>query len=188
MTDTGFICGYTIEVVGPHPCDFASRLTSARGLWGTELRQSMLAYNYWSGLGIVGEVLAQESNCVSLDTEEKDCHGLPVARVNFGYHDNDRKLIEHAKGQMARILEAAGGQDAWTADRTAHLLGGCRMGANPTDSVVNGDCRSHDVSNLFICDGSVFTSSTAVNPSLTIQAIAARTADRMLELGVRREL
>jgi choline dehydrogenase-like flavoprotein len=188
MPDTGFICGYTIEIVGPHPCDFASRLASAREMWGSELRRAMLDYNYWSGLGIVGEVLAQESNTVSLDAEEKDCHGLPVAHVSFGYHDNDSKLIAHAKAQMRLILEAAGGGETWTADRTAHLLGGCRMGANTADSVVNADCRSHDVANLFVCDGSVFTSSTAVNPSLTIQAIAARTADRILELGVGREL
>ena len=56
------------------------------------------------------------------------------------------------------------------------------MGHNPAVSVVNADCRAHDVPNLFICDGSVFPTSTAVNPSLTIQAIAARTADRIREL------
>jgi choline dehydrogenase-like flavoprotein len=53
------------------------------------------------------------------------------------------------------------------------------MGSDPDNSVVNGDCRSHDIPNLFICDGSVFTTSTGVNPSLTIEAIAARTADRI---------
>jgi choline dehydrogenase-like flavoprotein len=180
MPDSGFVGGYTIEIVGPHPCDFASRMTSARGIWGADLRKAMLDYNYWSGLGIVGEILACESNTVSLDSTEKDSHGLPVARVTFGYHENDRRLIEHAKAQMIRILEAAGGTDVWTADRTAHLLGGCRMGDKPADSVVNADCRAHDLPNLFICDGSVFPSSTAVNPSLTIQAIAARTADRIL--------
>jgi choline dehydrogenase-like flavoprotein len=148
----------------------------------------MLEYNYWSGLGMVGEVLASESNTVSLDAVERDAHGLPVAHVTFAYHDNDLKLIDHAKSQMTCILEAAGGTDPWTADRTAHLLGGCRMGTNPADSVVNTDCRAHDLPNLFICDGSVFASSTAVNPSLTIQAIAARTADRILEMRVRREL
>jgi choline dehydrogenase-like flavoprotein len=188
MTDTGFIGGYTIEIVGPHPCDFASRMTSDRAVWGAEFRRAMLDYNYWSGLGMVGEVLACESNTVSLDAVERDSHGLPVAHVTFAYHDNDLKLIDHAKSQMIRILEAAGGTDSWTADRTAHLLGGCRMGTNRDDSVVNTDCRAHDIPNLFICDGSVFASSTAVNPSLTIQAIAARTADRILAMRVSREL
>jgi choline dehydrogenase-like flavoprotein len=82
---------------------------------------------------------------------------------------------------MKEILETAGGEDIWTADRTAHLLGTCRMGKDPGNSVVNAECRTHDVANLFICDGSVFTTSTGVNPSLTIEAIAARTADRMCE-------
>ena len=83
---------------------------------------------------------------------------------------------------MKEILEAAGGEDVWSADRTAHLLGTCRMGRDPSASVVNADCRAHDVPNLFICDGSVFPTSTAVNPSLTIEAIAARTADCIREM------
>jgi choline dehydrogenase-like flavoprotein len=163
-------------------------MTVARGVWGDELRRAMLDYNYWSGLGMVGEVLVQESNTVSLDADEKDSHALPVAHVRFTLHDNDRQLIGHATTQMTRILEAAGGDDIWNAERTAHLLGGCRMGSNPDDSVVNSDCRTHDVRNLFICDGSVFPSSTAVNPSLTIQAIAARAADRIREIAAHREL
>ena len=60
MTGADFICGYTIEVVGPHPVDFAARLSTARGMWGATLRHTMLDYNYYSGLGIVGEVLPQE--------------------------------------------------------------------------------------------------------------------------------
>ncbi|HYX40170.1 MAG TPA: GMC oxidoreductase, partial [Pyrinomonadaceae bacterium] len=76
----------------------------------------------------------------------------------------------------------------WSAERTAHLLGTCRMGHDPKASVVNRDCRAHDVPNLFVCDGSVFPTSTAVNPSLTIEAFAARTADRIIELARRGEL
>ena len=99
----------------------------------------------------------------------------------FSYHENDKKIVAHAKWTMKEILEAAGGEDVWTADRTAHLLGTCRMGTDPGTSVVDADCRTHDVPNLFVCDGSVFTTSTAVNPSLTIEAVAARTADRICE-------
>jgi choline dehydrogenase-like flavoprotein len=80
---------------------------------------------------------------------------------------------------MKQIMEAAGGTDIWSADRTAHLMGTCRMGSNPASSVVNSDCQTHDIPNLFVCDGSVFTTGFAVNPSLTIEAIAARTADRI---------
>jgi len=62
------------------------------------------------------------------------------------------------------------------------------MGVDPTNSVVNRDCRAHDVRNLFVCDGSVFPTSTGVNPSLTIEAIAARTADRITDLAHRNEI
>ena len=150
-------------------------------MWGADLRRTMLDYNYYSGLGIVGEVLPQMKNMVKLHETERDQYGLPVAHVIFSHHENDKKIVAHAKEKMKEILEAAGGEDIWTADRTAHLLGTCRMGSDPNHSVVNADCRSHDVPNLFICDGSVFTTSTAVNPSLTIEAIAARTADRICQ-------
>jgi len=145
-------------------------------------------YNYYSGIGIVGEILPQQDNVVKLHETERDQYGLPVPHVVFSYHENDRRLIGHAIAKMKEIMEAAGGRDVWSADRTAHLLGTCRMGRDPEDSVVNADCRAHDVPNLFVCDGSVFPTSGAVNPSLTIEAIAARTADRLVESARRGEL
>jgi choline dehydrogenase-like flavoprotein len=73
-------------------------------------------------------------------------------------------------------------------DGTCHLNGAARMGADPRTSVVNADCRSWDIPNLWICDGSVFPTVGGVNPSLTIQAIACRTADRIKALARRGEL
>ncbi len=178
-----FCCGYSIEVVGPHIVDFAARISAARKLWGEALRRVMFDFNYYSGLGMVGETLPQLENCVRLHARERDAHGLPVAHVTFGYHENDRRLMAHAQRNMHAILQAAGGEDIWHADRTAHLLGTCRMGRDPGTSVVDADCRAHDVPNLFICDGSVFPTSGAVNPSLTIEALAARTADRICALA-----
>jgi len=188
MPGEDFVCGYTVECVGPHPVDFAARISTARGMWGAELRRLMLDYNYYSGVGIVGEILPRTKNLVRLHPTERDQFGLPVPHVVFGYHENDRRIINHAITKMQEIMEAAGGRDVWSSDRTAHLLGTCRMGGAPSTSVVNRDCRAHDVPNLFVCDGSVFPTSTAVNPSLTIEAIAARTADRIAELARRGEL
>ena len=188
MPGEDFVCGYTVECVGPHPVDFAARVSTARGVWGAGLRRLMLDYNYYSGVGIVGEILPQTENLVKLHPTERDQFGLPVPHIVFGYHENDRRIINHAITKMREMMEAAGGRDVWSADRTAHLLGTCRMGGDPSVSVVNRDCRAHDVPNLFVCDGSVFPTSTAVNPSLTIEAIAARTADRIAELARRGEL
>lgn len=188
LPESGFCCGYSIEVVGPHVVDFAARISTARSLWGTALRRTMFDYNYYSGVGIVGETLPQFDNRVKLHDGERDRYGLPVAHVIFTHHENDRRLIAHSIGKMGEILQAAGGEDVWGANRTAHLMGTCRMGADPGTSVVNVDGRAHDVPNLFICDGSVFPTSGAVNPSLTIQAVAARTADRIRALAAGGEL
>ncbi len=71
---------------------------------------------------------------------------------------------------------------------TAHALGSLVMGDDPRTSVVDADCRSWDTPNLWVCDGSVFPTVGGVNPSLTIQAIACRTADRIRALAGRGEL
>jgi choline dehydrogenase-like flavoprotein len=105
---------------------------------------------------------------------------IPRCRVTFSWSENDRKIIEAGMGKEREILEAAGAEVTWQTDDTAHLLGACRMGSDPLNSVVDQWCHSWDVPNLFICDGSVFVTSSAVNPSLTIEAIAARTADYII--------
>ncbi|WBO60843.1 GMC family oxidoreductase [Acidocella sp. MX-AZ03] len=87
---------------------------------------------------------------------------------------------------MTRSMEAIGAEDIFAQTEDAnHLAGTARMGFTPQDSVVNADCRSWDIPNLWICDGSVFPTTGGVNPSLTIQAIALRTADRIKAMAQR---
>ena len=93
LPDADFACGYSIEVVGPHVVDFAARISAARSLWGAALRRTMFDYNYYSGVGIVGETLPQFDNRVKLHDTERDRYGLPVAHVLFSHHENDRRLI-----------------------------------------------------------------------------------------------
>ena len=163
-------------------------IAGARKLWGEPLRREMEKYNHQVGLKMVGESLPDEHNRVSL-ADEKDRFGLPIARVTFSYSDNDKKMIIHALRFMRQSLEATGVGDIWQqTDDTCHLNGTARMGSDPRDSVVNADCRSWDIRNLWICDGSVFPTVGGVNPSLTIQAIACRTADRISALAARGEL
>ena len=183
-----FIGGYTIECVGPHVGHYAAQMAVARGLWGARLRSAMLDYNHFAAFGLVGDVLPQRTNRVGLHATEVDGYGLPLPHIWFSHHENDHRLMHHAMAEMERIHIAAGGIDIWTSERTAHLMGGCRMGVNPADAVVDRDGQAFDVPNLFICDGSVFPSAGAGNPSLTIQAVAARTADRIVAMARRGEL
>jgi choline dehydrogenase-like flavoprotein len=124
-------------------------------------------------------VLPDPDNRVTL-ADDVDDDGVPVARVTFSYGDNDRALISSMTEDGRRIMEAAGAGRVLVSQGTHHVLGTCRMGTDPDTSVVDPDCRAHDVANLWICDGSVLPTIGAVNPSLTIQAIATRTAHHMI--------
>jgi choline dehydrogenase-like flavoprotein len=189
-TDTGkdFFGGYAYMSQGPLPQQWVATQTGNHKLWGEKLMEAMSLYNHQAGLKIVGEVMPQEKNCVTL-ADEKDQYGLPVARVTFSLCDNDKRLVQHAIRHMTEAMRAAGGRDIWPEmDDTAHLGGTARMGSDRRTSVVNADCRSWDVPNLWICDGSVFPMVGGVNPSLTIQAIACRTADRIKALSASGEL
>ena len=180
--------GYCWMAQGPLPIEWAKVVTSSRGLWGEDLRLAMQDYNYQAGLKMVGECLPREDNRVEL-ADAKDRYGLPITRITFGWGENDKALIAHGLDQMEQSLRAAGATDVFRQAEDANHLGGTvRMGDDRRTSVVDADCRSWDVPNLFVCDGSVFPTVGGVNPSLTIQAIALRTADRIEQLAAHGDL
>ena len=179
--------GYAFMSQGPLPMGWAETVASAKGLWGAGLRAEMMKYNHMAGLAPVAETEPRAQNRVEL-AGETDGYGLPIPKVTFSYSETDRALGRHAIGFMSEMLEAAGGRDLWTSPDTSHLLGTCRMGSDPATSVVDADGRAWDIRNLWICDGSLFPTSGGVNPSLTIQALACRMADRIAALSRRGEL
>jgi len=183
-----FFGGYCYMSQGPLPQLWANTLMSSRGLWGSRLITEMEKYNHVVGLKIVGEMLPLESNCVSL-ADDIDQYGLRIPHITYSWCDNDRRLIGHSLSFMTQALEAVNAKDIWRQnDDTCHLNGTALMGDDPRISVVDADCRSWDIRNLWICDGSVFPTVGGVNPSLTIQAIACRTADRIKTLAGRGEI
>lgn len=180
--------GYCWMGQGPLPIEWAAVQTGSRGLWGQALHDAMLDYNHMVGVKMVGEMLPNEANRVTL-ADDRDQYGLRVAQITYKWGDNDKALIQHALEQMGRSLEAIGARDMFRQeDDTNHLGGTARMGDDPARSVVNADCRSWDIPNLWVCDGSVFPTVGGVNPALTIQTIAMRTASRIGILAKRGEL
>jgi choline dehydrogenase-like flavoprotein len=175
----GFARGFAIQTVGPLPIAFAKQMVVAKGAWGWGLRKVMMDYNHWAAFGFLGEILPWEDNRVEL-ADEHDQHGIRVAKVTFSLHDNDKKLISWGANKTMEVMRAAGAQEVVQEPRYAHLIGGARMGLDPRSSVVDSFGRSHDIPNLFICDGSIFPTQGAANPGLTIQALAARTADYLI--------
>ena len=183
-----FFGGYCYMSQGPLPQLWANTQATAHGLWGEKLMTAMQDYNHQVGLKIVGEMLPQEGNSVTL-AEEKDQYGLPIARVEYSWCDNDKTLINHSLRFMTSALQAIDVTGIWQqTDDTCHMNGTARMGDDRRTSVVDADCRSWDIRNLWICDGSVFPTVGGVNPSLTIQAVACRTADRIRALAARGDL
>lgn len=175
----GFARGFAIQTVGPLPISFAKQMMVAKGAWGWGMRNVMMDYNHWAALGFLGEILPWEDNRVGL-AGETDQYGLPVAKVTFNLHDNDKKLIKWGVKKTGEVLYAAGAEEVVEEPRYAHLVGGARMGKDPRTSVVDSFGRTHDIPNLFVCDGSILPTQGSANPGLTIQALAARTADYLI--------
>jgi choline dehydrogenase-like flavoprotein len=173
----GFAGGYELETLSIGLPFMAAFLDP--GAWGREFTSAMEGYENMAGMWIVGEDMPQETNRITLDGTAKDKYGMPVANVHFDDHPNDTAMRKHAYGQGAAIYEAVGATRTFptTPYPSTHNLGTNRMSANPRDGVVNKFGQTHDVANLFVSDGSQFTTGAAENPTLTIVALAIRQAD-----------
>jgi choline dehydrogenase-like flavoprotein len=162
--------------------------------WGVEYKKA-LAQNYTRTMFLLCHTtsLPMESNNVTLDPTLKDKHGLQAMRVTYKDHAHDMKTAEFLQARALEILDAAGALKNWSfpieeSTSAVHLLGTCRMGNDQRTSVINSDHRTHDVKNLFLCDGSSFVTSGRGQPTMTIQALAFRAADRMTALARRGEV
>jgi choline dehydrogenase-like flavoprotein len=140
-----------------------------------------------------GTSLPLETNNFSLDPDVKDAWGLPALRTTYKDHPDDLKLMHWLNARALEIFDAAGAVKKWSRpigeqEFAVHLLGTCRMGSDPKTSIINPDHRAHEIRNLFICDGSSFVTSGRGQPTLTIQALAYRAADRITSLANRGDL
>jgi choline dehydrogenase-like flavoprotein len=170
-------------------------LSTASGIpgWGRQNKARVKEmFGHVVGLAGSGEQLPDVRNQVTLDPQVKDSFGLPVPRLKLQAFDNDRAIIQSMRLRLREVLQAAGAiqiaEPTYHPGGSSHYHGSCRMGSDPRTSVVNPWCRTHDVSNLFIGDGSVFVTVASVNPALTISALATRTAEGIIAAFRRREL
>ncbi len=138
-------------------------------------------------MGAFGEVLARYENYVDIDPETKDRWGVPVLRFHYRFSDNEKKMAEDMAATAQEMFEAAGievlnvERDTLTEGWSIHELGTARMGEDKKTSVLNQFQQSHDVSNLFVVDGSSHVSASCQNPTWTIMALAWRSCDHLAE-------
>ena len=180
----GFVRGFELQLsrsVGP--------LTTANGglsgvpvAWGAGHHRALgKLYRHAITITVMGEDLPEEINRVTIDPQLTDADGIPAPLVCYRLGANTKKMMPFAIARAQELCEAAGAAevlvDPLVQDSGWHLMGTCRMGNDPERSVVDQWGCSHECRNLFVIDGSVFTTSGAVNPTSTIQAIALRCAD-----------
>lgn len=175
----GFVGGYEMETLSLGLPFMAAFLDP--GAWGREFTSALDMYDHMAGMWLVGEDMPQEKNAITLHPTEKDQYGLPVPNVHFDDHENDIAMRNHAYTQGAAIYDAVGATRTFPTPPypSTHNLGTNRMSENAGDGVVNRWGQTHDIANLFVSDGSVFTTGAAENPTLTIVALALRQADHI---------
>jgi choline dehydrogenase-like flavoprotein len=166
--------GFVIEASTiQDPIGFATGLCDEEGrpLWGDELVQALRRYRYFTGL--LTMVSDENHGTAWVDEDGRD---------RYSYAFSERELDRNQRSlEVARdVLRAAGARRVFQTDLlSTHVQGGCRMGSDPSRSVVDAHGESHDVRRLFVGDSSVMSRTPAVNPSLTIMALAARLADHL---------
>ena len=176
----GFVGGYELETLALGLPFMAAFLNP--GGWGREFAAAMDNYDHLAGMWIVGEDMPQETNAITL-SEEKDQYDLPAPNVHFSDHANDVAMRNHAWTQGMAMYDAVGATQTYPTPPypSTHNLGTNRMSADAKDGVVNKWGQSHDIANLFVSDGSQFTTGAAENPTLTIVSLAIRQADYIAE-------
>jgi choline dehydrogenase-like flavoprotein len=185
----GFYGGFGIDARGGFrstPMVYAA-VSSVPGepTWGAEYKAS-LSHNYVRSMSISGDgtSLPLDRNNITIDPVAKDRWGRPSIRVTHKEHDDDIALKHFMQDRAMEILDAAGAVKSWRypiGDSLGgvHLLGTCRMGDDPQTSVVDKYHRTHDIPNLFLCDGSSFVTSGRGQPTMTIMALAFRAAEHI---------
>ncbi|MGH2809937.1 MAG: GMC family oxidoreductase, partial [Actinomycetota bacterium] len=171
-----FAGGWSWMTASLFPGEFAVTLAKAgEGMWGDRLAGYLSRYPDFAVLGTEGECLPYEDNRVEL-SDEIDEYGVPRAKVTFNFGENEKKMREEIHRIAGQILEAAGAEEVLVSPGNDHTMGGCRMGSDPSSSVVDANLKAHDHPNLFVCDASVFVTPGGAQPSQTIMALATRLA------------
>jgi choline dehydrogenase-like flavoprotein len=176
------------------PGDFATTLAAfTTPGWGESLRGQLRAFSTMFAVATHSTSLPVATNAVDLDPELKDDWGLPALRVTYRDHPDDIATVSFLTDRGMELLEAAGALEriplpAGEQTSGVHLLGTCRMGNDPRTSVVDRNHRTHDVPNLFLCDGSSFVTSGRGQPTCTIQTLAFRAGELMATAARRNEI
>jgi choline dehydrogenase-like flavoprotein len=188
--------GYHIELGGgfgmPGVGSFNNICAEHEGYGDALKRAISLDYGTHVGFSGRGEMIPNEDTFCEIDPDMVDQWGIPVLRFHFQWTDAELKQVEHMEQTFTALIETMGGRVMGRRPEAAaekisvggeiiHEVGAARMGDDPSESVLNRYCQAHDVENLFMADAAPFVSNPDKNPTLTICALAWRTAEYLAE-------
>ncbi|WP_224447211.1 GMC family oxidoreductase [Haloprofundus salilacus] len=168
-----------LNYAGPSPVEMALGADT----WGDDLLPQLReGYGNHVAMGALVGQLPRAENRIALDPERTDDHGNPIPAIHWRIDERTKRTLRRANEIQRTVLEAMGVDIEWTVgpDNTGpayHHMGTTRMGTDPESSVVDPLLRTHDLLNLWIPSSGAFVTSGAMNPTLTIAALALRTAD-----------
>ncbi len=195
----GSMKGGTIEFLFRHPNPIGQanrqKWMKDRLLWGVPLQRKLKSYftdARYLRFEVFCDWLPNDDCKVSLDETFKDKWGAPVARVKLGIHPHNLKTSRYLGSKGYQVLMAMGADSAsWgiSSNPPVNLMaGGCRFGTDPRQSVLDRNCRAHDVENLYVTDGSFMPTGGSVPYTWTIYANAFRVADKIVNsMGARNQ-
>jgi choline dehydrogenase-like flavoprotein len=172
-----------LNYAGPSPVEQACTADD----WGDALRETLRAsYGNHVAMGALAGQRPRKANRVTLDPSVTDDHGNPVPKVHWSLDDWERRTLRAANDRQRAIHDELGTDVRWRVgpENTGpafHHMGTTRMGDDPDESVVDRHCRTHDLGNLSVASSSVFVTAGALNPTLTIAALALKTASHVAE-------
>jgi choline dehydrogenase-like flavoprotein len=158
---------------------------------GIGLLNEMQANNRKLEVRLTADDLPTSENRVSLDPNYVDEYGIPVARIARKFGPNETSVNDLGKSYMSKVFDAYKQKGALQGDPQLldailplvgdHQMGTCRMGDDPTTSVVNRFCRLHDAENVFVVDSSFMPTGLGLNPMVTVVANALRVGTHIVD-------
>ena len=189
----GFYGGGGFDARSGGPLTWGQNVPSGTPTWGEGFKDYLESYTYWMTCSGHGTSLPQATNRVDIDPDLKDAWGVPAIRVTYKDHEDDLKSANWQADRAVEIMDAAGAKqvvrnNVGEGRGGVHLLGTCRMGNDRNTSVIDKYHRTHDVKNLFLCDGSSMVTSGRGQPTLTIEALAFRAGEHIARFAKANEI
>ncbi|CAA6812661.1 MAG: Glucose-methanol-choline (GMC) oxidoreductase:NAD binding site [uncultured Sulfurovum sp.] len=184
----GGIVDFLFQHANPMTQATKQRFDNGKLLWGKELQDKIyhkLNKTKQLNFEVFNDWLPTDNCFVSVDDKYKDAYGVPVANIRIGAHKRDLEVGEYLAKKAEDVLKKMGATEVKSSISPAPppnlQAGGCRFGDDPKTSVLNKHCQAHEVSNLFVTDGSFMPTGGSVTYTWTIYANSFRVGDYIVK-------